>query len=115
MVELAHGFDDVLAQLGHLQRLAEQVQVEQGADVVFAGGVAQRGGVEPADEEAEGQVFGLGHAVGFGARGFGRLVVEEFGEEGAVVAEEFFVQDPVVGVRADVDVDHSVGEESALW
>ena len=72
----------------------------------------ERGAIEPADEQTEGQVVGVGHAVGFCAGGFGGFVVEEVREEGGVVAEEFFVQDPVVGVWADVDVYHSVGEES---
>lgn len=39
-------------------------------------------------------------------------VVEDGGEEGGVVAEEALVEGPVGGVRADVDVDDGVGEES---
>jgi hypothetical protein len=31
------------------------------------------------------------------------------------VAEEFFVEDPVCGVGADVDVYEGVGEESVSW
>lgn len=65
--------------------------------------------VEPADEEIEGLDVVVWEAVGFGGRVF---VVEGGGEEGGVVAEQFFVQ--VVGdaVGADVNVDHGVREKS---
>ena len=57
-------------------------------------------------------VFGVFEAKGFGGGGFGVFVIEAGGEEGGVVAEEFFVEDPMGGVFADVDVDEGVGEES---
>lgn len=41
----------------------------------------------------------------------GGLVVEDFAEEGGVVAEELFVEDPVCVFGADVDVYHGAGEE----
>ena len=37
------------------------------------------------------------------------FVVEAGAEEGGVVAEEFFVQDPVSVIGADVDVDKGGG------
>ena len=57
-------------------------------------------------------VFGVLEAESLGGGGFGVFVVEAGGEEGGVVAEEFFVEDPVGGVFADVDVDEGIGEES---
>ena len=84
----------------------EEVEIEEGADVFFLLGVAQRFGVEPADEELEGEVVGVGEAVGFGGDGVGVVgfVVEAGAEEGGVVAEEFFVESPAGVFCADVDV-----------
>ena len=109
MVEGADGLDAVVAEAVDPQFGGEEVEVEQGADVFFLFGVAQGFGVEPADEELEGEVVGVGQAEGLGAFVFG---VEDGGEEGGVAAQEFFVQDPVGVFGADVDVDEGVGEES---
>lgn len=59
VVECAHSLDDVVAQLGDLELLAEEVEVEQWSDVLFGLWVAQGAGVEPADEELEGEVIGV--------------------------------------------------------
>ena len=40
--------------------------------------------------------------------------VKDVAEEGGVVAEELFVEDPVGVFGADVDVYEGVGEESAV-
>ena len=111
MVEGAHRLDDVLCEFGDLELVREEVQVEEGADVLFLLGVAEGARVEPADEELEGGVLDVGHAEGFGGRGFVVLVVEGLGEKGGVVAEEFLVQVPVCGFLADVDVDHRSRKE----
>lgn len=112
MIERAHRFHDVLAQRCDLERLAEEVEIEEGADVFFLGGLADGFGVEPADEELEGEVVGVGEAVGFAAGGgVGFAVVEAGAEKGGVVAEELLVEDPVVVFGADVDVYEGVGEE----
>lgn len=111
VVEGAHRLDDVVAQLLDLELLREEVEVQQGADVFFFLGVPQGARVEPADEELEGVVVVVREAEGFGGRrGFG-FCVEFGGEEGGVVTEEFFVEGPMGGVRADVDVYEGGGEE----
>lgn len=104
MVEGAHGLDDVVGQFPDLELFGEEVEVEEGADVFFLLRVAQGFGVEPADEELEGEVVGVGEAEGFGRGGGVGFVVEAVAEEGGVVAEELFVQDPVRVFGADVDV-----------
>ena len=75
--------------------------------------VAYRFGVKPTDEELEGEVIGIRKAkcLGTGA-GVGGFVVEACTEEGGVVAEELFVEDPVSVFRANVNVNKGVGEES---
>ena len=112
VVEGADGLDDVVAQLGDLEVLAEEVEVEEGADVLFGLGVAQGAGVEPADEELKREVVGFGEAVGFGLALAVLFVVEDVTEEGGVVAQELFVYRPVGVFRADVDVHERCGEES---
>ena len=89
----------------------EEVEVEESADVFFLFGVAQGFGVEPADEEFEGEVVGFGEAVGFGGDGVWVVVfvVEAGAEEGGVVAEELFVEGPAGVFCADVDVDEGGG------
>ena len=111
MVERAHGLDDVVAELADFELVAEEIEVEEGADIFFLLGIAQGFGVEPADEEFEGEVFGVGQAEGLRALIFG---VEDVAEEGGVMAEELFVEYPVGVFGADVDVDEGVGEESGL-
>lgn len=74
--------------------------------------VAQGFGVEPADEELEGEVVRVREAEGFGGGGAVFFVVEAVTEEGRVVAEELFVEGPVRVFGADVDVDEGGGEES---
>lgn len=105
----ADGVDDLGAELVDAEGVGEEVEVEEGADVFFGVGVAQGFGVEPADEEFEGVVVRVGEAVVF--RGGGRVgfVVEDRGEEGGVVAEEAFVQDPMRVFGADVDVHEGIG------
>ena len=73
--------------------------------------VAQRFGVEPADEELEGEVVGFREAVGFGGDGVWVVgfVVEAGAEEGGVMAEELFVERPAGVFCADVDVDEGGG------
>lgn len=77
-------------------------------------GVAQGFGVEPADEEFEGEVVGFREAVGFGGDGVRVVgfVVEAGAEEGGVVAEELFMEGPAGVFCADVDVYEGGGEES---
>ena len=84
----------------------EEVEVEEGADVFFLFGVAQGFGVEPANEEFEGEVVGFGEAIGLGGDGVRVVgfVVEASAEEGGVVAEELFVEGPAGIFGADVDV-----------
>ena len=112
MVEGADCLDDIFTKFGDLEFLGHQVEVEEGADGAFFLGVAERARVEPADEELEGLVVHVGEAEGLGLGGFG-TGVEGLAEEGRVVAEQLFVEDPVGGVWADVKVDHCAGEESA--
>ena len=112
MIPSTHSLDDIFAELFDLEARAEQVEVEQGPDVRLRLGVAQGAGVEPADEELKRGVFGVRDTEGFGGGRLFGFVVECGGEEGGVVAEEFFVEDPVGGVGAYVDVDEGAGEES---
>lgn len=116
MVEGAHGFDDVFAEFVDLELEGEEVEVKEGADVFFLLWVAQRFGVEPADEELEGEVVGFGEAVGFGGDGVGVVgfVVEASAEEGGVVAEELLVEGPTGVFCADVDVYEGGGQESGV-
>ena len=116
MVPRPDRLDHIVPQLLDFELLRQEVEVQQGADFFLFDGVAQSARVEPADEELEGGVVGVGQAVGLGGGGFrGGFVVEDVGEEGGVVAEELFVQDPLGGVGRDVDVDHGVGEEPEGW
>lgn len=113
MIPRAHRLDDIIGQLFDLEILGQEVEVQQGADFLLLDRVAQRARVEPADEELEGLVVGVGEAVGFGRGRLGAgFVVEDLAEEGGVVAEELLVQDPLGGIGADIDVDQGVGEES---
>ena len=114
MVEGADGFDDVFAEFVDLECQGEEVEVEEGANVFFLLGVAEGFGVEPADEELEGEVVGFGEAVGFGGDGVRVVgfVVEAGAEEGGVVAEELFVEGPTGVFCADVDVYEGGGQES---
>lgn len=111
MVEGADGLDDVFAEFWDFEFLGHQVEVKEGADGAFLFGIAEGARVQPADEEFKGLVVHVGEAEGFSLRG---LVggIEGLAEEGGVVAQELFVQDPVGGFGADVEVDHCVGEES---
>ena len=111
MVERADCFDDVGGEGGDLESEGEEVEVEEGADVFFLLGVAERFGVEPADEELEGEVIGFGKPVGFGGDGVRVVgfVVEAGAEEGGVVAEELFVEGPAGVFGAGVDVDEGGG------
>lgn len=115
MKESPNRLHDILRKLDDLKLLAEEIEIEQWADVFFLLRVAQGFRVEPADEELEGEVVGVGEAVGFGAGGGVFFVVEAGAEEGGVVAEELFVEDPVGVFGADVDVDEGGGEESGAW
>ena len=112
MVECAHSLHDVVAQLGDLELLAEEVEVEQWSDVLFGLWVAQGAGVEPADEELEGEVIGVRETEGFGFALAVLFVVENFAEEGGVVAEELFVYRPVGVFGANVNVYEGCGEKS---
>ncbi len=51
VVEGAEGFDDFVREAGDGEVLAEEVEVEEGADFFLRGGVAQGAAVEPAYEE----------------------------------------------------------------
>jgi len=105
VVEGADGLDDVFTKLGDLELLAQEIQVEQWANILFSFGVAQGAAVEPTNEELEGEVVGVGEAEGLAGGGFVRFFVVEAGaEEGGVVAEELLVQDPVRIFGADVNV-----------
>ena len=114
VVEGAQRFDNFFGEAGDFQLLAEEVEVEERADVFFRGRVSQGFTVEPADEElwnkkrglvSSGVVYGgekrgkFWGVVYFEGRivcfwetevlGFGRLVlfrVEDVGEEAGVVA-----------------------------
>ena len=65
MVEGADGLDDVFAEFLDLELLAEEIEVEQWADILLGFGVAQGAAVQPADEELEGEVVAVGEAEGF--------------------------------------------------
>lgn len=69
VVEGADGLDDVVGQGADLELFGEEVEVEEGADVVFYAWGADGAGVEPADEEGERGVVGVGEAEGFGGGG----------------------------------------------
>ena len=114
VVEGAHGLHDVVAQLGDLELLAEEVEVEERSDVLLRLGVAQGAGVEPADEELKGEVVRVGETEGFGFALAVLFVVEDVAEERGVVAEELFVYRPVGVLGADVNVYEGCGEESGL-
>ena len=114
VVECAHGLDDVVAQLGDLELLAEEVEIEKRSHVLFGLGVAQGAGIEPADEEFEGEVIGVGEAEGFGLALAVLLVVEDVAEEGGVVTQEFFMNGPRCVFGTNVDVNEGRGEESGV-
>ena len=43
------------------------------------------------------------------------FITIEFGpEKGRMVAEKFFMEDPMVGIGTDVDVDEAIREKSGL-
>ena len=86
VVECADGLDDIIAQLGDLELLAEEVEVEERSDVLFGLWVAQGARVEPPDEELKREVVGVGQTEGFGFALAVLLVVEAVAEEGGVVA-----------------------------
>ena len=112
VIEGAHSLHDVITQLGYLELLAKEVEVEKRSYVLFGLWVAQGAGVEPADEELEREVIGVRETVGFGFTLAVLFVVEDFAEEGGVVAEELFVYCPVSVLRANVNVYEGCGEES---
>ena len=112
VVERAHSLHDIVTQLGDLELLTEEVEVEEWSHVLFGLGVAQGAGVEPADEELEGKVVGVGEAVGFGFALAVLFVVEDVAEEGGVVAQELFVYRPIGVFGAYVNVYEGCGEES---
>ena len=114
VVERADGLDDVIAQLGDLELLAEEVEVEERSDVLFGLWVAQGARVEPADEKLEGEVIGVGQAEGFGFALAVLFVVEAVAEEGGVVAQELFVYRPTGVFGANVNVYEGCGEESEV-
>lgn len=112
VVECAHSLHDIVAQLGDLELLAEEVEVKKWSHVLFGFWVAQGAGVEPADEELKWEVIGVGETVGFGFALAVLFVVEDVAEEGGVVAEELFVYRPTSVVRANVNIYEGRGEES---
>ena len=114
VIECAHSLHDVVTQFGDLELLAEEVEVEKWAYVLFGLWVAQGAGVEPADEELEGEVIGVGETVRFGFSLAILFVVEDATEEGGVVAEELFVYRPTSIFRANINVNEGCGEESAM-
>lgn len=111
VVECAHSFHDVVTQLRDLELLAEEVEVEEWSYVLFSLWVAQGAGVEPADEELERQVIGVGETVGFGFALAVLFAVEDVAEEGGVVAKELLVDCPISVFRANVNVYEGCGEE----
>ncbi len=114
MVERAHGFHDVVTQLGDLELLAEEVEVEEWSYVLFGLRVAQGAGVKPAYEELEWEVVGVRETVGFGFGLAVLFVVEDVAEEGGVVAEELLVDRPIGVLRANVDVYEGCSEEPGM-
>ena len=104
VVESAHSLNDVITQLGDLELLAEKVEVEKWSDVLFGLWVAQGARVEPANEELEGKVVGVGETEGFGLALAVLLVVEDVAEEGGMVAQELFVYRPISVFGAHVNV-----------
>ena len=114
VVEGAHGLDDVVAQLGDLELLAEKVEVQEGADVLFGLGVAQGARVEPANEELKGEVVRVGEAIGFVLALAVLLAVEEVAEEGGVVAQELLVNRPAGVFGAHVNGHEGRAEESGI-
>ena len=92
--------------------LAQEVEVEKWSYVLFSLWVAQCAGVDPADEKLEGEVIGVGKAIGFGFALAVLFVVKDFAEEGGVVTEELLVYRPASVLCADVYVYKGCGEES---
>lgn len=86
VVECAHSLHDVIAQLGNLELLTEEVEVEKRSHILFGLWVAQGARVKPADEELEGKVVGVGETEGLGFALAVLLVVEDVAEEGRMVA-----------------------------
>ena len=114
VVECAHSLHDVVTQLGDLELLAEEVEVEKWSDVLFGLRVAQGAGIEPADEELEGEIIRVRQTERFGFALAVLFVVEYVAEEGGVVAEELFVYGPISVLRANVNVYEGRGEKSRM-
>ena len=110
MVKRAHSFHDVVAQLGDLKLLTEEVEVEEWSYVLFGLWVAQGAGVEPADEELEWEIIRVRETIGFGFALAILFVVEDAAEEGGVVAEELFMYRPIGVLRANVNVYEGCSE-----
>lgn len=104
VVEGAHSLHDVIAQLGDLELLAEEVEVEKWSHVLFGLWVAQGARVKPADEELEGKVVGVGETERFGFALAVLLVVEDVAEEGGMVAQELLVYRPICVFRTHINV-----------
>ena len=56
VIESPHRLHHILAQFYDLELLAQEVQIEEGADILFRFWVAQGATVEPADEELKGEI-----------------------------------------------------------
>lgn len=108
MVELSDKFDDVGGKLLHFELVGQQVELEKGTNVFLRLWRADRPGVEPAHQQLERIVVFLGQAIRFVASFLLFLVlvigVEDGCKEGRIIAEESFVNGPVSGVGADVDI-----------
>ena len=111
MIERPDSLCNILGQLRHFEFLSEEIEIEKRADVFLFLWVAQCFGVEPTNEQFEGEVVGVWYAESLGGGALVFLVIEGTREEGRVMAEKPFVQDPMGGFLANVDVYQTSGEK----
>jgi hypothetical protein len=108
LVPFADDLEHVGDQVGDLEFLRHQVQIEEHTEVGLLAGNGERARVEPADEGLEGIVIIFGESERLCVAAFS---VEDLAEEWRVVAQELLVKDPVCVLFADVDVDHRAREQ----
>ena len=114
VVECTHSLHNIVTQLGNLELLTQEVEVEKWAYVLFSLWVAQGAGVDPADEKLEGEVSGVRKAIGFGFALAILFVIKNFAEERGVVTEELFVYCPASVFCTDVYVYKGCGEKPGV-
>ena len=87
VVKRPQGLDNVFLQLLDLERLREEVQIQQGTRVRFVRRGSYRLAVQPTHEELEGGVLRIRESVVLRVRRLVLFSVEDRSEEGRVVAQ----------------------------